>query len=168
MKAVLEKIFHELDLRVDEENETRYETRYESGAARISVAEIKVLGQTSLLAQPEFTFDLDLAQTGDLDAQLKCDHFIKSELKKILPKYHLIYDDDSELIFIPAKSEFTQLSQYKNLVVKVIDPESALVSKAVKAPEKNKQLVRAALAGGKFLNLADRIVKEGGALEFFA
>lgn len=163
MKEVLEKLFHDLDLRVDAENKKRQE----SGAATISIAEIKVLGQTSLLAQPEFTFDLDLAQTGDLDALLRCDHFIKAELKKILPKYHLIYDDDSELIFIPKGSEFSHLSQFKNLIVKVIDPESALVSKAVKAPEKNKQLVRAALAGGKFPTLAERIINEGGSLEFF-
>lgn len=163
MKEVLRKIFQDLDHRIDEENKERLE----SGALKIAKAEIKVLGQTSLLAQPELTHQLELAQTGDLDAQLKCDHFVKTELKKILPKYQLIYDEDSGLIFIPKGSKFNELGEYKNLIVKVIDPESALVSKAVKAPEKNKQLIRSALASEEFPSLAERIVKEGGDLKHY-
>ena len=50
----------------------------------------------------------------------------------------------------------------------MIDPESALVSKAVKGPEKNEQLVREAIASTKFPNLVQRILLNGGKLENFA
>ncbi len=59
------------------------------------------------------------------------------------------------------------LFQFSHVVVKVIDPESALVSKAVKATQKNKQLIQDALASGVFINLANRIVANGGSLEDF-
>jgi hypothetical protein len=52
-------------------------------------------------------------------------------------------------------------------VVESIDVESALVSKAVKAPRKNKQLIREAIASGKFPELVDRILENGGKLENF-
>lgn len=139
----------------------------QNGAALISRAEVIILGQTSLLSQPKLTIDLELAQTGDLDAKLRCDSFIKRKLKELLPHYGLIYDEDSELIFLPKDSQFYKFGKYKNIDVSVIDPESALVSKAVKAPEKNRQLVRAAISSGGFPNLVDRILKEGGDLESF-
>ena len=41
------------------------------------------------------------------------------------------------------------------------------VSKAVKAPEKNKQLLRQAIASSQFPNLVDRILGNGGKLESF-
>ena len=51
--------------------------------------------------------------------------------------------------------------------VKLIDPESALVSKAVKAPEKNKLLIVDATASEVFPNLVQRIVDNDGNIEFF-
>jgi len=51
--------------------------------------------------------------------------------------------------------------------VKLLDPESALVSKAVKDPTKNKVLIIDAIASGKFLNLVERIEANGGNLEYF-
>jgi len=76
------------------------------------------------------------------------DSVVKKELTSILKKYGLIYDGDSKLIWIPPGAKFEILFDLKNVVVKSIDPESALVSKAVKAPEKNKQLIREAIASG--------------------
>lgn len=163
MKDLLIGVFSDLDSCIDIENKERLE----SGSALITPSEIIVLGQTSLLAQPEITLDLELAQTGDLDAKLICDHFVKARLKELLPKYQLIYDEDSDLIFIPSHSSYSTLGIYKNLNVKVIDPESALVSKAVKAPEKNKQLIRAAIASEQFKDLLVRIEAEGGDLNNF-
>jgi hypothetical protein len=53
------------------------------------------------------------------------------------------------------------------LTVECLDPESVLVSKAVKAPAKNKQLLRQAIASNQFPSLVDRILKHGGRLEEF-
>ena len=49
----------------------------------------------------------------------------------------------------------------------LIDAESALVSKAIHAPQKNKQLIRQAIASGKFPTFVDRIIENNGSLEFF-
>lgn len=45
--------------------------------------------------------------------------------------------------------------------------ESALVSKAVKAKEKNKVLIIDAIASGEFPNLVERIEANDGDLEYF-
>jgi hypothetical protein len=51
--------------------------------------------------------------------------------------------------------------------VKLIDAESTLVSKAIHAPQKNKQLIRQAIAIDKFPDLVDRIIENNGKLDFF-
>jgi hypothetical protein len=160
----LELIFTELNERVDVLNIERRE----EGGRQISKAEVKLLGQMSLLANEKVSALLYLAQTADMDALLNMDTIVKMELTRILQKHGLIYDEDSKLIWLPKGTRFEELFDLKNVTVKYIDPESALVSKAVKAPKKNKQLVREAITSGKFPTLVDRIEKNGGALEFFA
>ena len=56
---------------------------------------------------------------------------------------------------------------YKNIEVKLIDAESTLVSKAIHAPQKNKQLIRQAIASCKFPDLVDRIIENNGQIDFF-
>jgi hypothetical protein len=163
MRELLSHIFIELDQLVEAENLERDEM----GSAFIPKALIKILGQTSLLAQPELTAALHLAQTGDLDAQLRADYFVKAKLKELLPKYGLVYDEDSPLIFIPKGSNFLPFSNLKNLEVVAIDPESALVSKAIKAPQKNLQLIREAIATDLYPTLTKRIIENGGDLKDF-
>jgi len=46
--------------------------------------------------------------------------------------------------------------KFKYIDVKLIDAESGLVSKAIVAPEKNKHLIRQAIASGKFPELVNR------------
>lgn len=163
MKNELIKVFTELNKRVENENKER-DLR---GARRIPQTRIEILDQTSLLLQPELTVKLTLAQTGDLDAQLQADHFVKQNLKEILPDYGFIYDEDSFLIFIPEGSHFSTFLALAVIEVVVIDPESALVSKAVKAPEKNIQLIRQAIASEEYPNLVSRLVAAGGDLKKF-
>lgn len=57
--------------------------------------------------------------------------------------------------------------RFKNIDVKLIDAESTLVSKAIQAPQKNKQLIRQAIAIDKFPDLVDRIIENNGKLDFF-
>ncbi|OFZ30438.1 MAG: hypothetical protein A2622_08520 [Bdellovibrionales bacterium RIFCSPHIGHO2_01_FULL_40_29] len=163
MKDKLVEVFTKLNKQVENENKRRRL----SGARFIPHARIEILGQTSLLIQPELTVKLTLAQTGDLDAQLLADHFVKKNLKEILPDYGFIYDEDSYLIFIPEGSHFSTFLNLTMIEVVVIDPESALVSKAVKAPEKNIQLIRQAIASEEYPNLISRIVAAGGELRKF-
>ena len=163
-RAQLRAVFIELDRRIDELNRER---RREGGFP-LSKAEIQLLGQMSLLANQRVSALLSLAQTADLDALLKMEHLVKEVLKELLSKRGLLYDEDSYLIWIPDGARFEAVFNLKNVLVTAIDPESAHVSKAVKAPAKNKQLIREAIVSGEFPRLVERIEKAGGDLEFFA
>ncbi|CAB1076552.1 hypothetical protein JY97_09670 [Alkalispirochaeta odontotermitis] len=93
--------------------------------------------------------------------------FHKKKLLELLEASGLVYDEDSHLVWIPDDAETTDLNKFQNIDVKMIDAESALVSKAIHAPEKNKQLIRQAIASGRFSTLIDRIIENQGNLEFF-
>lgn len=164
VKIKLEALFKELDGSV----ESIKSSRREEGLPSLSRAEVRLLGQMSLLSNERVSLLLTLAQTADMDALLAMDNVLKEELKRLLKKHGLVYDEDSYLIWIPKGATFETVFDFKNIIVKAIDPESALVSKAVKAPEKNKQLIREAIVSGEFPGLIDRIEKNGGNLEFFA
>jgi hypothetical protein len=57
------------------------------------------------------------------------------------------------------------LFDFKNVTVKRLDSESVIVSKALKDPEKNRQLVQSSIVEtGMFENLISRIEAEGGNL----
>jgi len=155
MKQLLRRIFKKLDQRIIQENGERRES-----GNTIPKCEVKILGQMSLLANDKVSHVLHLAQTGDMDALVSV-VFAKMELKKLLKENGLVYDEDSEKIWIPPQSIFEELFDFKCVSVKVIDPESALVSKAVKAINKNRQLLREALASGKFKTLMERIESQG-------
>jgi hypothetical protein len=128
---------------------------------------VQLLGQISLLVNEKAAIELSLAQTGDLDALLTMDNIVKAELKKLLRIHGLIYDEDSYLIWIPPAARFERLFDFDHIVIESIDAESALVSKAVKAPAKNKRLIRQAIASEEFPTLVDRILANGGNLEKF-
>jgi len=159
----IEKIFTRLDKRIDDLRKQRWD----HGELGVSKVEVKLLGQMSLLVNQKVAAILSLTQTADLDAFLTIDSFVKDELKALLKEEGLVYDEDSPFIWIPADARFEELFQLKNISVAAIDPESALVSKAVKAPDKNKLLIREAIASSAFPGLVDRILKNGGDLENF-
>jgi hypothetical protein len=137
MRDILVQIFTELNDRISQENSMSEE----SGALKIRPVEIKVLGQLTLLANKMVT--------------------------DILPKYHLVYDSDSVLIWLPPQSQFIDFCDFNFVRVKLLDAESALVSKAVKAPQKNKLLIIEAIASQLFPSLISRIQEHGGNINFF-
>ena len=159
----LRAIFTELDARIA----LLIDERAETGGPKIARAEIRILGQMSLLANETVTSIVALAETGDLDAILRTEYVVEKELKAILKKHGLVYDETSNEIWIPNEAKFESLFDLKNVFVSRIDAESALVSKAVKAPNKNRTLIQDALSSGGFPKLAQRIEKEGGNLAYF-
>jgi hypothetical protein len=165
MRDTLLAIFKELDERIEAEN-AELEAM---GGMKIRPVEVQILGQITLLANEMVASILPLARTNDLDAVIKnTQGFVTRVLiKEILPNHGLHLDSDSEYIWIPPGSEFELFHDFKNVRVKLLDPESALVSKAVKAKEKNKVLIVDAIASGEFLNLVQRIEENGGDLEYF-
>ena len=163
VRAQLAELFRALDARIQEINGERRE----EGLSPLARAKVQLLGQLSLLADESASLMLALAQTADMDALLSMDHVVKVELQKLLRSHGYIYDEDSPLIWIPPGSEFVGFLRLESVDVESIDPESALVSKAVKDPAKNKQLIRQAIASNRFPALVDRILGNGGKLENF-
>jgi hypothetical protein len=160
MEKLLKKIFSLLNSIIEDENYRRTEL----GSRRIKKSRVLLLGQMSLLVDKKVSAVFALTQTGDMDAKLEMDFFVKNELKKLLEKNGLIFDEDSEMIFIPKNSKKLELFEFKNIHVQRLDPESVLVSKAVRAPEKNRPLLIESIANSMFPNLVSRIQEEGGDL----
>ncbi len=163
MKKLMEKIFAELDRAVEQENEQRLK----DGTSTIPKSEVLILGQMSLMLNESVTKTLNLIQTGDMDARLRMDNFTKSKLLDLLKANGLVYDEDSHLVWMPEDAKLINWLKLKNLEVMLFDAESVLLSKAVHAPEKNRQLIRQAILSGHFPNLVDRIILNGGKLEIF-
>jgi len=163
MKKLMRKIFTDLNQAVELENRQRLK----DGTLIIPKSEIIIYGQMSLMLNESVATFLNLIQTADMDAQLRMDYFTKNKLLALLKAKGLVYDEDRHLVWIPQDAKPIDLFQFKNIEVKLIDPESALVSKAIHAPQKNQQVIRQAIETGKFPTLVDRIIENNGNLEFF-
>ena len=157
------KIFTELDQAVERENRQLVK----EGTLTIPKSEVLLLGQMSLMLNESVAKILNLIQTGDMDAKLRMDHFTKSKLLQLLEESGLVYDEDSHLVWIPENYTTINFIKLKYIDVNLIDAESVLLSKAVHAPEKNRQLIRQAIVSGHFPDLLDKIITTGGKLELF-
>ena len=162
MKKLMEKIFTDLNQAVEFENLQRLK----EGTLTIPKSEVLLLGQMSLMLNESVVKILNLIQTGDMGAKPRMDYFTKNKLLDLLEANGLVYDEDSHLIWIPEDAKVIELFKFKHIEVKLIDAESTLVSKAIHAPHKNKQLVRQAIASGKFPEMVDRIIENNGKLDF--
>jgi hypothetical protein len=141
--------------------------RRDNSTRTLPKSEIKILGQMSLLLDEKTSAVISLNQTGDLDALIDAEYFVKKNLKVLLADQGLVYDEDSEKIFLPPGHFFDLLWDLDNVVVKKLDAESALVSKAIKSRDKNRILIRRALLTGLYKTLEKRIIELGGDLDFF-
>jgi len=159
----MQKIFTDLNQAVALENLQRLK----EGTLIIPKSEIMILGQMSLMLNESVATILNLIQTADMDARLRMDYFTKKKLLNLLEANGLVYDEDSHLVWIPGNAKVIELFKFKNIEVNLMDAESTLVSKAIQAPQKNKQLIRQAVTSGRFPTLVDRIVENNGKLEFF-
>jgi hypothetical protein len=163
MKKLMHDIFSDLNQAVELENLQRLK----KGTLTIPKSEVLLFGQMSLMLNESVATFLNLIQTGDMDAKLQMDYFTKKKMQDLLEANGLVYDEDSHLIWIPENAQVIELFKFKNIEVKLIDAESTLVSKAIHAPQKNKQLIRQAIASGKFPDLVNRIVENNGKLDLF-
>jgi hypothetical protein len=163
VKKLIKKIFTELNQAVEFENRQRLK----DGTLAIPKSEVILLGQMSLMLNESVSSILTLIHTGDMDAKLRMDYFTKNKLMELLEANGLVFDEDSHLIWIPKDAGEIKLFKFKNIEVKLIDAESTLVSKAIHAPQKNKQLIRQAIASGQFPNLVDRIFENNGKIDLF-
>lgn len=160
------KLFDQILSKLEKEIAALNQERVKEGRFRLSKAKITLLGQFSLLANPKVSALLNIPATLDVDAKIEADWVIQDAFKKILKSEGLEYDEDSELIWIPPNSTFESLHESPLVECTSISPIYGLLSKAIKAKEKNRILVRDAIAifGEELVNL---ITKYGGDPEYF-
>lgn len=128
---------------------------------------VTLLGQFSLIVQTEFASKVTLVATQDLDAWLKGNSVPRDIFKVAVLRHGLRYDEQSDLIWMPPnQSERRLLYESETIKVEAFDPLLVIVSKAIKAPEKNRQLVLEAIGIFKE-ELIEEIVRYGGDPEAF-
>ncbi len=131
---MLHKIFEELDRKILETNQ---ELRKE-GTLEIPNFFIKVLGQTALI---EASLELNLFATVDIDAYANFNWHAKSLFSEILSKHGLFYDEHSLEIWMPEETEYLSFFKARCFHAYIAKPEYILLSKLLKAPEKNRTLL---------------------------
>lgn len=112
--------------------------------------EVRVLGQQGLLIRRASLPDLGLAATTDFDAIIKEEPPLGGIFKNLLRDEGLTYDEQSGYIWLPEEVTYEVVYESPSIRIDSPLPIYLIVSKAVKAPEKNRQLVAAAIAEDEF------------------
>lgn len=154
---VIEKIIQRYATRLNEEQLERIRAH----ATPLPHTRVRLLGQLSLLADPAFSAAVTLFSTVDFDAWIEGDWRAKQILSEVLRDYGLQYDELSGEIWMPEETEWRTMYANADLEFQTAMPLYTIVSKAVKAPEKNEQLLQAASAlfGSELLALVRKYQK---------
>jgi hypothetical protein len=140
MKEILE-VLAELEQLIESEDKIRKEM----GSIPLRPTTIRILGQMSLLLNEDISSRMHLFATQDVDAHIKGDSFVAEAFKRLLGERNLEFDFLSNEIWLPLDASYIQIYESPRLHCEILDPISALVSKAVKAPDKNTALISKAL-----------------------
>jgi len=146
----LARIFWTLDQWVAREN---IRARAEGTPAYRSCS-IRVLGQSALWAAG---VDLTLTATQDLDAYGDYEWAVQRELERLLAENGKVLDPHGHEVWMPRETRYDPLYQGTFVEALVADVDAVLISKALKAAEKNRALVTEYLAKGaseRFFDLA--------------
>jgi hypothetical protein len=126
------------------------------GSARHRPCTIKVLGQTALM---EAAVPLAIAATKDVDVYADYDHAVEREFARLLATAGYELDPVGHEIWMPRETKYTTVFKGSFVQLLVADPDAILLSKALKAPAKNRPLIVEYLARGasdRFLELAGK------------
>ncbi len=135
------KFISEFEIRLQRANTERAS----DGLPPLSKVHLKVLGQMALMANIEASSKLHLVATKDLDAIIEGDWTARTLLKNVLQENGMVYDELSSEVWIPPEATFEVMHDSSVLKVSLLSPLFVLASKAVKAPQKNKQLITQAI-----------------------
>jgi hypothetical protein len=158
---VLRDLARRLDAWVTDRNA---ELRLE-GMPAYRPCQIRVLGQAALL---ESGLPLHLSATRDVDVRADYEHAVEAEFGRLLRASGRDLDPVGHEARMPTETTYTPLYSGRNVTLLVADPDAVLVSKALKAPAKNRPLIVEYLAKGaspRFLRLCKRYAVD---LEQFA
>jgi hypothetical protein len=124
------------------------------GTLRIGRCTLRLLGQMALFEQHA---PLTLAATKDVDLRGRYPTEVETELRRLLASKGLELDPVATEIWMPRETTYATLYAGELVVLEVADVDAVLISKALKAPVKNRPLIIEYLARGaspRFLALA--------------
>lgn len=142
---MLINILKQLDTWISEENIKRSF----DGLSSIRKCTIKILGQCALF---EAKLNIILFQTMDLDAYLDASSEVKTKFNEILQEQGKHYDWFSNEIWMPKETKYINLFSSKNISAFYAEHEYVLLSKAIKDPLKNKNIITQYLSTGASKN----------------
>ena len=119
---------------------------------------IKLLGQSALL---ESGSTLTLAATRDVDVVADYEWSVQCEFERLLRARGLDLDPLGHEVWMPRETRYGSLFSGRFVTLLVADSEAVLISKALKAPAKNRVLITEYLSRGassRFLQLARKYV----------
>jgi len=117
---------------------------------------VRVLGQSALWAAG---VDLTLTATQDLDAYGDYEWAVQQELERLLGEHGKVLDPHGHEVWMPTETTYSPIYRGTFVEALVADADAVLISKALKAPEKNRALVTEYLAKGaseRFFELAQK------------
>jgi hypothetical protein len=147
---VLVEIAERLDAWVVERN---IEARAE-GLLSLPACTVHLFGQSALL---ELGVQLKLAVTNDVDVRGDYSSAVEAELRRLLKHAGRELDPIGDEIWMPKETQYKVLFRGQFVTLKVADVDAILISKALKAPRKNRALIVEYLARGatpRFMRLA--------------
>lgn len=147
---MLLQVFKRLDEWVQQENRRRNQ----AGTLPLDRATFRVLGQTALI---EAQVDLDIPATLDVDAYTQASQVITNVLDQLLQLSGRSWDKHSGEIWMPEETEYIPFYNGGYVEASLAKLEYVLLSKAIKAPKKNHDLITEYLVKGAsdlFLTLA--------------
>lgn len=149
---MLSKIAQKLDYWIVAQN---LEAQTE-GLPLLRPCRIRVLGQMALL---EGSAPLPLTVTNDVDVYADYAYAIECEFRRLLEQEGKSLDPSGNEVWMPRETQYSTLFKGRYVTLQIADPESVLLSKALKAPIKNRSLLTEYLARGsdkRFLTMAEK------------
>ena len=126
------------------------------GLATHHKSTVRLLGQAALWASDT---GLSLTVTQDVDAYTELDWAVQKEFERLLKEQGVFLDPQSAEVWMPCETNYVPIYEGTNVFGYVADVDAVLVSKALKAPAKNKALIIEYLANGasdRFMMLAKK------------
>lgn len=102
---------------------------------------------------------LELNLTSDVDVHADYEHAIEAEFRRLLGEVGLSLDPAGHEVWMPRETRYVDAYVGEYVTLQIADADAVLVSKAIKAPTKNRNLIVEYLSLGaseRFFMLAER------------
>ncbi len=149
---MLQKVLRELDEWAQEKSRENIA----DGLFSLGKCQIQIIGQSALI---EAKLNLNLAATADVDIHKQIDYVFRKKFEELLKAEGKFLDPVGYESWMPAETKYKSIFSGKHVDGLIAEPEYVLISKAHKAPKKNKDVLAEYLAGKPselFYSLAEK------------